>query len=541
MDSLERFLMKFESIILILFLLMIGIIYSDAVRWGLPGTWNPDEIATYVYADSSTADLELTNFTYPSLPRYIYRAIAQVMTMADRPRSDYLVAARLLSVLLAGLSCWMAYAITYHVTQKRWAGILALLLTGSSSLLLTNAHFAHNDLFTVFFTGSVVFLSLRLLQSGRLTYAWMAFLFAGFAAASKYNGGIIVLIPVGVLAYLAITRPPHKWLSRLAWQIPLGAVLSMAAYTSGNHSVLTQPAVYFEGLMPALWRLANYGRTPDSTVGLFRQAQQLPGAFGAPFSLLLLVSIILLIVFVVIEVRKKVNANSKGGVVILLASLLLLWTPILSSYNVQPRYYLPMLPIAAAIISTALALLGGTLSGRPKLGWAPAVFAVLVLMVVIYGSLCLVSANLLFNRDARFQAGLFIDRIPDGVSLEYTLYSPNINYAERFESVTFYEIRQAKYLNESSPQTSELVGEAGIEARQPDYFVTSSFATDRFKDAYTCQKHQEECAFFTRLKAGETQYHLVAEFSYQLPRYLPQLSLTFVNPVIQIYERTPSQ
>lgn len=539
MESMERFLKKYEPIILIILLLVIGFIYSDAVRWGLPGKWNPDEIATYVYADSSTADLELTNFTYPSLPRYIYREIARAIDLADLSRSDYLVAARLLSVLLAGLSGWLAYGITHLVSQKRWAGILAFLMMASNSLLLTNAHFAHNDLFTVFFTAGVVYLSLRMLQTGRLKYAWMAFLYAGFAAASKYNGGIIVLIPVIVLFFLAFTHLPKKWLSRLFWQIPLGAVLSMAAYVSGNHSVVSNPRVYFDGLLPALWRLANYGRTPDSTVGLFRQAQQLPDAFGLPFSLLLVISLILFTTFLIIDIRKKVTSTSVFGLLLVLVSLVLLWVPILSSYNVQPRYYLPMLPLAASMISIPLVRFQAAFSDNTKLTWIPVVLAGSLVCVFFYGCMCLTSANLLFNRDARFRAGNFIDQLPNGVSLEYTLYSPNINYAERFESVTYYEIRQAKYLNESAPQTSELVGESGIEARKPDVFITSSFATDRFKDAFTCQKHKEECDFFTRLAAGETNYQLVAEFTYHLPGYLPQLSLPFVNPVIRIYERTP--
>jgi hypothetical protein len=47
-----------------------------------------------------------------------------------------------------------------------------------------------------------------------------------------------------------------------------------------------------------------------------------------------------------------------------------------------------------------------------------------------------------------------------------------------------------------------------------------------------------ECDFFKQLTAGRSDhYKLLAEFSYSLPRYLPQLEISFVNPKISVYER----
>jgi hypothetical protein len=48
-----------------------------------------------------------------------------------------------------------------------------------------------------------------------------------------------------------------------------------------------------------------------------------------------------------------------------------------------------------------------------------------------------------------------------------------------------------------------------------------------------------ECDFFKQLATGQSDhYMLIAEFSYALPRYLPQLEIASVNPEIRIYERT---
>ena len=49
-----------------------------------------------------------------------------------------------------------------------------------------------------------------------------------------------------------------------------------------------------------------------------------------------------------------------------------------------------------------------------------------------------------------------------------------------------------------------------------------------------------ECDFFKQLDTGQSaHYKLIAEFSYSLPPYLPQMSIDFVNPSIRIYERIP--
>ena len=65
-----------------------------------------------------------------------------------------------------------------------------------------------------------------------------------------------------------------------------------------------------------------------------------------------------------------------------------------------------------------------------------------------------------------------------------------------------------------------------------------SFTSGKFNNPYTCETMQVECDFFKQLGTGQSDhYKLVAEFSYSLPSYLPQMSIAFVNPGIRIYER----
>jgi hypothetical protein len=71
-----------------------------------------------------------------------------------------------------------------------------------------------------------------------------------------------------------------------------------------------------------------------------------------------------------------------------------------------------------------------------------------------------------------------------------------------------------------------------------DYLVTDSFTSSRFSDPYICETMHAECNFFKQLETGHSNhYRLVADFTYRLPPYLPQVNIAFVNPGIRIYER----
>ena len=81
-------------------------------------------------------------------------------------------------------------------------------------------------------------------------------------------------------------------------------------------------------------------------------------------------------------------------------------------------------------------------------------------------------------------------------------------------------------------------GEQGLVDRNVDYFVIDSFTYSRLYNDSICETNLVECDFFKQLLAGEiTSFRLMEEFTYSLPPYLPQLTVTAVNPEIRIYER----
>jgi hypothetical protein len=149
---------------------------------------------------------------------------------------------------------------------------------------------------------------------------------------------------------------------------------------------------------------------------------------------------------------------------------------------------------------------------------------------------------LLFKHDARLPASEFLALLPLGTSLEHTFYPPNFP-SERFEREHNYPLFFPKRPDDTPPVDKQLPynqAEAGLNGRLTEYFVVDSFTSDKFNNRYICASVKLECDFFKQLATGRSQhYALLVEFSYTLPRWLPQITVDFVNPTIRVYERIP--
>jgi hypothetical protein len=163
-----------------------------------------------------------------------------------------------------------------------------------------------------------------------------------------------------------------------------------------------------------------------------------------------------------------------------------------------------------------------------------------VALIVSYSFARSVSVALLFIHDSRTLAGQFIRTLPAGTSLEDTFYTPNVP-PEHFAREHNYPIYFIWNANDPLPTDKKYkfnAGEAGLDDRKTDYLVFDSFTANKFNDPYTCSIMQVECTFFKQLATGQSNhYKLMAEFSYHLPAFLPQISVEYVNPTVRVYER----
>ncbi|NPV56430.1 MAG: phospholipid carrier-dependent glycosyltransferase [Anaerolineae bacterium] len=542
MDKIERFLTRYEPIILLLLLAAILVVNCQGLSWGLPGRWNPDELVGVVnLALDGLEQFDLTNFDYPSLPKYFMLFIGQVTDSLGYPRATFFVVSRFFSAFLGAMTAWLAYALARQVGARRWSALLAALLMATSSEIALNSHFAHNDMYVTYFAGLTLFLALKYMNTGRKFWLYLAFFSAGLTASSKYNGGIIVL--TAVLAYILVEgRQVYRDSLRSFETLFVGAGVSILGYGIGTHTALTSFSFYIKRLMPALWRHANYNRTPSSQPGLLRQWGVMESAFGDMAYALFIISLVAALILGVLWLLKRMPFERKRvyQLVLVVAAVVALDLPILGSYNVQRRFFLPLLAPLAVVSSV---MLDGFVDWLRKRGWnklTPLVMAVIV-VILVSSDLRVASVNLSIMNDARTTAGAFILTLPPGASYEYTNYTPNFDET-RYKNILGYPLIFLKFPEDVLPEDSRFEynsGEAGIEERKPDYLVISSLVYDRFDDDYICQVHQADCDFFKRLMAGETNYTLIGDFAYRLPEYLPDIRITFINPDIKIYQRKP--
>lgn len=164
----------------------------------------------------------------------------------------------------------------------------------------------------------------------------------------------------------------------------------------------------------------------------------------------------------------------------------------------------------------------------------------LLFFVVLFSLARNISVMLLFLNDTRFQVSEYLRTLPFRSSLEYTYYPPTIP-PKKFSIRRSYPIYFIKVAGDLMPANSEYefnVGEVGLDQRLTDYFIVDSFTSSKFNNPYVCASMQVECDFFKQLASGRSNhYQLVADFSYSLPPYLPQIQIAFVNPEYRIYER----
>ena len=226
---------------------------------------------------------------------------------------------------------------------------------------------------------------------------------------------------------------------------------------------------------------------------------------------------------------------------ILVVTVLIFDLPFMVSINYVPRFFIPFVPFLSILGALFVNEIVNLANSK---GWKFALTGTVVLLVVgiSYSMLRLASTALLFVNDARIPASEYIASIRGYKNLiEYTLYPPIVNKKQFYGAARNYPIYFVKYAGDVVPTGGKFEynqGEQGLIDRGVDYFVADSFTYSRLYTDSICQTNLVECHFFKRLLAGQvTSFRLVKQFTYTLPPWLPNVSVSSVNPEIRIYER----
>jgi 4-amino-4-deoxy-L-arabinose transferase-like glycosyltransferase len=535
---------KFEkSARWIVLILVISFILAAAnnISWGAPGTWHPDELAIRVIkALEGEWVFDLDHFDYPSLPKYVMYGIGLLIHQYGVP-ADYLIGMRFISVLLGGCMVALSYRLARKAGAEPSYALLAAGLTLTSSELLLNASFAHNDIYLAFFTALAALALLRYSTSAGRAWLYLSCLLVGMAASSKYNGASLLIVPFVLLLTNLVKSRSRDWL-RIIETFALSLFSFASGYAIGTPRAVMWSEFYYRNVLPALSRHLVYGWQPDARIGLFSQWKEMVAALGLPSFLLGLIAIAFFLIQYILKKpwTRNISTPETGSQPeeVLLLILLAFDLPILFPYNVQPRYFTALIAPLAALSALFFQRAAHFLKSK-DFNWGKQVILIGCIGLLAYNGLRSAAVSLSFANDQRIPASDYVSQLPAEVKIEYTLYPPNIDKSHFFSAYN-YPIQFLKLPGQELPTSPYFVfnsGEPGIEARRPDYLVIDSFTYARFSDDYICQLHMADCVFFERLFAGETSYQLVRTFEYDLPSFIPDVNLAFLNPDIRIYQR----
>ena len=224
------------------------------LTWGLPNaqrfySYHPDESVNQIVGavvHLLQGDFNPHFFNYPSLSIYATWIIYQFMAVfglttnvPDAPGGwplirDLIFAGRLFSVATGAATATLSYGIARQLGFHRGAvvaGILVALLPG----LVQHSHYATVDIPATFFVALCIWLSLRARGAKAIL---VAALVAGLAAGTKYNAGLVIVVPMACALLLPDLK--NRWLL-----IILAPIVALLGFVLTTPYALLSPAEFW--------------------------------------------------------------------------------------------------------------------------------------------------------------------------------------------------------------------------------------------------------------------------------------------------------
>ncbi|HUG33561.1 MAG TPA: phospholipid carrier-dependent glycosyltransferase [Anaerolineales bacterium] len=536
-QNIRAWLERHEWIIPLGLLLLFLAFTLPGISWG---PWHPDEIVVRsIKALHGEWRFSEINFNYPDLPQYVMFFLGKAILALGYTDGEILVASRILSAVVAGLTIPVTYAITRRAGGNMYmAGLSGLLLLCASELSF-NGRFAHNDTYTVFFTTLSTFFMVGHAKTGHRGWLYASFVTVGMAASSKYTGGSLMLAWLAVYAILQVKNLKRDWFT-IGETLFVSGALTFLGFAIGTPKALTWTAFFFKRVFDALEWQATWSQRDDSVRGIIGQFSMMRDTLGMGLYILFIVAVIWAGYRVIQALRRnELTRTSQAGMFgILLLGIFFLDLPVMISYNYQPRYLLTFMPMLAVLAAYLVFEIYTRLGQFGKPIYSTAV--IVVVAMVFYSFARLASIALLFINDSRIPATEYMKTLRPGTSLEHTNYPPT--YAEGFfEREHNYPLHIQMGTIDTVPTDKPYEfnkAEEGLLERGTEYLIVDSFTANRFSDPHVCEQIPNECEFFKQLETGRTDHYLlIAEFNYSLPWYMPQVHIATANPYIRIYER----
>lgn len=508
------------------------------ITWSLPNelhhfTYHPDELLLISSAVGMLSPFSLNPRFYNYGTLYIYlifcAAVAALgrSTGAEEMLQQTYIGARLISAVLGAAVIFTVYSIGKRLAG-RFTGLIAAICLAIAPLHIMHSHFATVDSTAVFFSALAVLYGLICAADGKLKQCFYAGLFAGFAAGTKYNAGLM-LVPAVVGVLLGVPARSAKAVGSRAGLCALGAVLGFLIGTPG---VLLFADDFLKGL--------RFEITHSATGHGFVFANTDPGwLWHIRSSLLYGLGPALLGLAILGFIYATARALRKEKAPIVLLSGLIPYYIIASTSEVRfARYLLPVFPILTVLAAYAITSIYKHFSEKSR--WAAVLwFTFSGTALIITFAYSVEITRLFIGEDPRDRAYLWLkDNAVKGETIAFAtipwFYSPPVtpqttalDPAQRYNSLTHSKDRWELLAN------PEMEFDKSILNSHPRYVIVSDYElNDRIR-----ADDPAAAAFMSELKA---RYKLAVKFERHSPLFdtekLPH-DMKYTAPTIIIYER----
>ena len=325
------------------------------IGWGAPFVYSPDErweggCAMRMVA---TGDLHPHFFLKPSVFIYSQAVVfSLVQYMTDTPVYEevrcrggpspalprsafpYFYWGRFTAAVIGGLSVLIVYAIGQRLYNPG-VGLWAAFFLCISPLHVKESHYAAVDVPVTFMLLLAFLFTVRAFQAGERKDWVLASLFAGFAASTKYPGGLIVL---SCVVALLLQPERNRLFDRTFWLGSAGVgVVSLIGFVLGTpYAVLDYDRFFWHGIA-AEW--THYSAGHPGQEGTANQWWYLRNLFHESLGPSLCIPALIGFVYSLFRPTRQV---------FVLLSFPLVYFLFVSSFTVRfPRQMMPLLPFAA--------------------------------------------------------------------------------------------------------------------------------------------------------------------------------------------------
>jgi ABC-type branched-subunit amino acid transport system substrate-binding protein len=548
----------------LLFILTTSLVLNLwGVNFGLPDAWHPDELVGGAINMARNFTLNPHEFRYGSLHFYqILAVIVPTYLVTDllslpevTQKTAVYIAARALTAVFGAGCVALTFLLAHHLFGRMAAVLSALCLTLTVGFV-NIAHFATTDIPMLFWMVAASLMSAYVLTSGKRKWYILAGVFAGFAAGTKYPGGIVLVNLIA--AHLLSKQSDRDHASLLS-----GLLSSAISFLVVNPAILFASCEFFEGFIRdgAFHASFDKGGAPL----LYQVLENLHNLMGVALASVVLTGI----PYSIILFAKGKHRVEIGFVYAALIPFILVLSGV---HFTTQRYAIPLLP--ALLILTGKMLADAIQA--PSLG-IRCIGRLTVLVVGTFSALSTIAGNLQFTYDSRKAAAAWInENAVAGSTIEVTPYGPTlpeeryvivrrprlrdlgefdtalenariyeslqpiyVRYRDFAEDVGFCEYRRPHYQGWYDKKTARNIDDTkefdvsmeGLERRTPDLLVASSFYYDRYEG----DPRSSEGKMFDGLFSGDSAYREVANMRYEFLGWLDP-SLEFVNPTVRIFQ-----